>query len=83
MMGSTIKHIPSYSDPRLQSLSTLIRLIETEYPDEDTDNVDNLIRLLKEEFDIEYTKEEIGGHYLVEIEAEDMKLQHKHLNIRI
>lgn len=73
----------SSKTPEEHSLGPLITILEMEFPNEDTDNVDTLRMLLKREFGVEFSEIEILNHYVSSLEEEDMKLQYKHLNIMI
>jgi hypothetical protein len=71
----------SNNSPEEHSLGPLINLIEMEYPNEDTDDINTLRRLLVTEFGVVFSHEDIINHYVASMEEEDMRLQYKHLNI--
>jgi len=72
--------IKSSESPEQHSLGALIALIEMEYPDKDTDDINTLRRLLVIEFGEVFTHEDIMNHYVASMEEEDLRLQYKHLN---
>ena len=73
--------IKSNESPEVHSLGALIALIEMEYPDKDTNDINTLRRLLVTEFGAVFTHEDIVTHYLAAMEEEDLRLQYKHVSI--
>lgn len=69
--------------PLQNNLSVLINLIEEQFPKEDLDDPEVLCRLLNKEFETEFVPSDIYRYYTVNIIAEDMRLQYKHLNITL
>jgi len=82
-MSSIIERLRSNETPEQHSLDALITLIETEYPNEDTNDIENLINLLESEFGVRFSKEDIINHYVISMEEEDARLQYKHLNMKL
>jgi len=78
-----MQRLLSGKSPEQHSLGVLITLIETEFPDEDVNDVENLRQLLNREFGTEFTHNDIVNHYIVSMEEEDARLQYKHLNITV
>ena len=76
-----MEKISSSKSYEQHSLGALIALIEMEYPNEDTNDINTLRRLLVIEFGEVFTHEDIINHYVTSMEEEDLRLQYKHLNI--
>jgi len=79
-MDSIIQRLRSGDTPEQHSLGTLISLIEMQYPDEDTNDINTLRRLLVIEFGGVFSHDDIVRHYVISLEEEDARLQYKHLN---
>lgn len=83
MDNSTTEKLKSGLSPEQQSIGVLTKLIETEYPDEDTNDIPNLCRLLNQEFGTSYSESEVIDYFVVSMQEEDNRLQYKHLNIKV
>ena len=81
-MSSIMQRLALNQTSEQHSLGVLIKLIETEYPNEDTNDINNLRRLLHKEFNVEFSETDIINHTIIEMEEEDVRLQYKHLNIK-